>query len=83
MPWGRQSGYHNLRNQEMDERASEGFFAWARRQFDTLLKSSGGPAAETILYTHAIDDQLAGRIPARAEQPGSFAAGNLVEGPSR
>jgi len=82
MPWGRQSGYHNLRNRGMDE-PGEGFFAWARRQFDTLLKSSGGPACETILYTHAMDDELAGRIPARPDRPGSFAAGNFVEDPWR
>ena len=67
MPWGRQSGYHNLRNQEMDERA--------QAKKPSLARSS--------ISTHAIDDQLAGRIPARADQPGSFAAGNLVEDPSR
>ena len=83
MPWGRQSGYHNLRNQRSDEEESEGFLAWARRQLDALLRSSGGPASETILYTHAMDDELTGRIPARPDRPGSFAAGNFVEDSSR
>lgn len=83
MPWGRQSGYHNIRNQGADERTGEGFFAWARRHIDMLLKSGGEPSPAMILYTHAIDEELGGLSRPRPGQQNPTACRDPFEGQAR
>lgn len=84
MPWGRQSGYHNIRNRGAEEQPSGGFFAWARRQIEVLLKSGGGdPPLATILYTHAIDEELGALVPPAQGRPSPSFHQNPYEGQTR
>lgn len=59
MTWHRQDNFHNGREYLSDE-ATGGFLAWLRRQFTKLLRAGGEPGPATILYTHALDDELSG-----------------------
>jgi hypothetical protein len=69
------SDFHNGRDYGPDKAAGGGLIGWLRRQFDKMLRIGGQPGPETILFTHALDDQLrnppAERRQRRAAPPGA------------
>ena len=58
--------FHNGRDYGADKPAGGGLLGWLRRQFEKMLRAGGDPGPETILFTHALDDQFR-----RAGHPGA------------
>jgi hypothetical protein len=52
------SDFHNGRVYGADRPAGDGLLGWLRRQFEKMLRAGGEPGPETILFTHALDDQF-------------------------
>lgn len=50
--------FHNGRDYRADKSPGGGLLGWLRRQFEKMLKAGGDPGPETILFTHALDDQF-------------------------
>ncbi len=64
----RQDDFHNGRIYGADEPVG-GMFGWLQRQVDKFLRAGGEPGPATILFTHALDDQLSAMAGGEREPP--------------
>jgi hypothetical protein len=64
----RSDDFHSGRGYGADEASRHGLLGWLRKQFDKLLRAGGGPAPATILFTHALDEQLSGATSGERER---------------
>jgi hypothetical protein len=67
MTWRAKDNFHNSREYAADEPAGGGLWGTIRKLFGRMLQVGGEPTAEVILFTHGLDDRIAG-IDARARR---------------